>query len=448
MPESRQNWQFPSATSARGNGDGGNVNHKIRQDRGVVALDTGGQIAIPPGMTVGNRQGIQRRSSATAWSPYHVARFASVWLLAALCAACSGASYSTRWDGRRGYDGHGDYGYNVAASNAEARGYRAIAARSYPAPGDVDDPWGPYIREAAYRFQVPERWVREVMQQESGGRLYDANDALITSSVGAMGLMQVMPQTYDILRQRYGLGSDAYDPHNNILAGAAYIREMYDRYGAPGFLAAYDAGPDRVDAYLADGTPLPDETVNYLASVAPRLGAGVAASGPFAAYAGSAAAGTAAPYADDRNRAYAGGGIVSGAYTTVSPSPEEDDPSTRAFDGGGLVTAAAPTGVLTGQPFVPSMAPPQLTPVAAIQGGWAIQVGAFPNPATSTAALEMARIRAADFLAGAQPAITPVQHGGILYRARLMGLSSSSATAACARLTANGIDCFAVPPGS
>jgi D-alanyl-D-alanine carboxypeptidase len=374
--------------------------------------------------------------------------FVSVWLLAALCAACSSSSYSIRWDGRRGYDGHGDYGYDVATSNAEARGYREIAARSYPAPGDVEDPWGPYIREAAYRFRIPELWVREVMHQESGGRPYDANDSLITSSVGAMGLMQVMPQTYDILRQHYGLGSDAYDPHNNILAGAAYIREMYDRYGAPGFLAAYDAGPDRVDAFLADGTPLPDETVNYLASVAPRLGSGAATGGPFATYARSAAADTGASYAADPNRAYAGGGIVSGAYTTVSPSPEEDDPSTRAFDGGGLVTAAAPTGVLSGQPFVPWVAPPRVTPVAATQDGWGIQVGAFPNPATSTAAIEMARARAADFLFGAQPAITPVQHVGILYRARLMGLSATSATAACARLTADGMDCFAVPPGS
>ena len=51
--------------------------------------------------------------------------------------------------------------------------------------------------------------MREVMQQESGGRLYDANDALITSSVGAMGLMQVMPQTYDILRDWCKTGGQA-----------------------------------------------------------------------------------------------------------------------------------------------------------------------------------------------------------------------------------------------
>ena len=59
-----------------------------------------------------------------------------------------------------------------------------------------------------------------------------------------MGLMQVMPATYDELRQQYNLGDDPYDPANNIMAGAAYMREMYDIYGSPGFLAAYNAGAE------------------------------------------------------------------------------------------------------------------------------------------------------------------------------------------------------------
>jgi D-alanyl-D-alanine carboxypeptidase len=146
----------------------------------------------------------------------------------------------------------------------------------YPPPGPQEDPWGPYIREAAARYRVPERWVRAVMQQESGG------EQQATSPVGAMGLMQVMPTTYDELRVRHRLGDDPYDPHNSILAGTAYIREMYDRFGAPGFLAAYNAGPDRVDSYLAGRAVLPDETVNYLAAITPNLGADVPRSGPFA----------------------------------------------------------------------------------------------------------------------------------------------------------------------
>ena len=155
----------------------------------------------------------------------------------------------------------------------------ASPQRYYPPPGPPEDPWGPYIREAAARFRVPGHWVRAVMHQESGG------EQQATSPVGAMGLMQVMPATYEGLRERYQLGDDPYDPHNNILAGTAYIREMYDRFGAPGFLAAYNAGPDRVDSYLAGQAALPDETVNYLAAITPNLGTEVPRSGPFAVYA-------------------------------------------------------------------------------------------------------------------------------------------------------------------
>ncbi|MBV1798712.1 transglycosylase SLT domain-containing protein [Siccirubricoccus sp. G192] len=172
-----------------------------------------------------------------------------------LLSACSGrpGGYGTGWDGRRGYDGNGDYGYDLAASRAAAATYRAHAARSYPAPGRPEDPWRPYISEAAARHAVPERWIREVMRQESGGRLFAADGSLITSRAGAMGLMQVMPRTYDTLRRRHGLGDDPYEPRDNILAGAAYIREMYDRFGAPHFLAAYNAGPERVEAYRKRG---------------------------------------------------------------------------------------------------------------------------------------------------------------------------------------------------
>ena len=83
--------------------------------------------------------------------------------------------------------------------------------------------------------------------------------------------MQIMPATWTDLRARYGLGADPYDPRDNILAGAAYIRELHDRYGAPGFLAAYNAGPGRYERHLATGRPLPDETRAYVAALAPMI---------------------------------------------------------------------------------------------------------------------------------------------------------------------------------
>jgi hypothetical protein len=228
---------------------------------------------------------------------------------------------------------------------------------------------------------------------------------------------------------------------------------MYDRYGAPAFLAAYNAGPDRVDAYLADGAPLPDETINYLASVGPRLGSDVAMTGPLAAFAGGAASPS---YVADNNRAYAGGGMVLPARYASAPVPaSDDDPSSQAFDGGGLVTPTAPTGMLTGQVSAAlelvAQQPAAPMPIAApsvAAGEWSIQVGAFGDPAISRAAIEQARADARDLLVGSQPAIVPVQRGAVLYRARLMGLSAASASAACARLSAAGVDCFAVAPGS
>lgn len=123
-----------------------------------------------------------------------------------------------------------------------------------------------YIAEAAWRFGVPIAWIRAVMDAESAG------DVHAVSRKGAMGLMQIMPDTWSELRMRYGLGRDPFDPRDNILAGAAYLREMHDRYGSPGFLAAYNAGPQRYDEYLAGVRALPAETRAYVTTLAPLVG--------------------------------------------------------------------------------------------------------------------------------------------------------------------------------
>lgn len=142
------------------------------------------------------------------------------------------------------------------------------AAQEMPAdrPSRVD-PYAAFIAEAAQRFGIPEAWIRAVMRVESAG------DVRAISSAGAMGLMQIMPATWASLRARHGLGANPYDPRDNILAGAAYLREMHDRYGSPGFLAAYNAGPGRYEESLA-GRPLPAETRAYIAMLAPLVGGG------------------------------------------------------------------------------------------------------------------------------------------------------------------------------
>ena len=125
----------------------------------------------------------------------------------------------------------------------------------------IIDRWGAYIAEAAQRFGTPEAWVRAVMHAESRG-IADS-----TSPAGAIGLMQIMPQTYAGLRARYGLGANAYDPHDNIIAGTAYMSEMIELFGVPNFLAAYNAGPARLEDHLQRGRPLPEETQRYVAQI-------------------------------------------------------------------------------------------------------------------------------------------------------------------------------------
>jgi hypothetical protein len=123
-----------------------------------------------------------------------------------------------------------------------------------------------FVAEASRRFGILAAWIRAVMHAESFG------DVRAISPKGAMGLMQIMPDTWTALRQRYHLGADPYDVHDNILAGAAYLRELHDRYGIPGFLAAYNAGPARWEDHLATGRSLPAETRAYLVRLAPIVG--------------------------------------------------------------------------------------------------------------------------------------------------------------------------------
>ena len=131
------------------------------------------------------------------------------------------------------------------------------------------------------RFGVPVAWIERVMRAESGGRTMLAGRP-ITSHAGAMGLMQLMPGTWAEMRSAHALGADPHDPRDNILAGTAYLRAMYDRFGYPGLFAAYNAGPARYAAYLAGRTTLPAETRGYLAAVAETdaIGAGPASPAP------------------------------------------------------------------------------------------------------------------------------------------------------------------------
>ncbi|MEI9850147.1 MAG: lytic transglycosylase domain-containing protein [Sphingomonas sp.] len=144
-----------------------------------------------------------------------------------------------------------------------------------PACADPADRWRPLVAESAARFRLPEAWVLRVLRAESGGRTH-VRGRPIRSRKGAIGLMQLMPGTWAEMRRLHRLGDDPDDPRDNILAGAAYLRTMYDRFGYPGLFAAYNAGPARYARHLETGRPLPGETIGYLSTVAGVAPGGIA----------------------------------------------------------------------------------------------------------------------------------------------------------------------------
>ncbi|MGN8546998.1 lytic transglycosylase domain-containing protein [Bradyrhizobium sp. 13971] len=149
-----------------------------------------------------------------------------------------------------------------AASESAAPAESGLA--SAQAVAGASNPFPAFVDEASKRFAIPMNWIGSVINIESAG------DVHAKSPRGAMGLMQIMPATWAELRERCNLGDDPYDPHDNILAGTAYLRELLDRYGSPGVFAAYNAGPARYEEHLAGGS-LPDETRAYVAKLANLL---------------------------------------------------------------------------------------------------------------------------------------------------------------------------------
>jgi membrane-bound lytic murein transglycosylase B len=141
----------------------------------------------------------------------------------------------------------------------------ATSALIAPAHADSLDQRQGQIAEASQRFAIPAAWIRSVINAESGG------EAKAVSQKGAMGLMQLMPETWAEMRARYALGDDPFDPRANILAGTAYLKMMYDRFGYPALFAAYNAGAARYEQSLRTGKTLPAETLAYIAEVEKSL---------------------------------------------------------------------------------------------------------------------------------------------------------------------------------
>jgi soluble lytic murein transglycosylase-like protein len=152
-----------------------------------------------------------------------------------------------------------------------------FAAEQRMSASQLVNRWIPLISSASRRFSVPADWIRAVVRMESGGRTMLSQSTPITSRTGAMGLMQLMPGTYREMRTQYGLGSNPYNPRDNITAGAAYLRWLYGKYGYPAMFAAYNDGPGHLEESLARGKLLPAETRNYISQIVTSLGSAGAA---------------------------------------------------------------------------------------------------------------------------------------------------------------------------
>ena len=155
---------------------------------------------------------------------------------------------------------------SASASEPEAVSVKApsgpplkTAAPETAAAGDPDVPYNDLIREAADRHGVPEDLVRAVVDVESDFR----SDAV--SSVGAQGLMQLMPET----AKELGV-EDPFDPRQNIMGGTRYLKQLLGRYDGDRdlALAAYNWGMGNLERHPEK---MPDETVNYIQKVNQRL---------------------------------------------------------------------------------------------------------------------------------------------------------------------------------
>nr|WP_321986045.1 transglycosylase SLT domain-containing protein [uncultured Lichenicoccus sp.] len=391
----------------------------------------------------------------------------------------------------------------------EAADYRAHARNYYAPPGPADDPWGPYIDSASQRFDVPDAWIRAVIHQESGGHEF-INGQFVTSVPGAMGLMQLMPPTYDDMRNQYALGPDPFEPHDNIMAGTAYLRQMYDIYGSPGFLAAYNTGPGRLDDFLTRNRSLPNETRQYVAIIGPQI-AGIFPSSRSQAdlmvmnHAGAANVMYASAQSQQetrsvriawaRRRDHSAGDdqpvqvaeapvalpMRAPAYQTawhrLPPArPQPSDASSGVSPAAVSSVWASRLGSAPVQPVQDEPAPPpeptlvaravpaprrfhlvapamaMSIPAARTEGGardWAIQVGAFGTEGQASEAAGSARSRMRGLLPGAQTEIAGVRAGrggARIYRARLTGLSRNGAMEACERLSRGRGECMVVSP--
>lgn len=156
---------------------------------------------------------------------------------------------SLRYDGKNGV-------FEPSSLSGILSATQQSSAVTMKNPSIGNDSYRDIISQAANKYNLPDKLISAVIKQES-----NFNNGVV-SHAGAQGLMQLMPGTAKFLGVK-----DSFDPVQNVMGGAKYLRQMLNQFGGniELALAAYNAGPGNVKKH--DGIPPFKETQQYVKKV-------------------------------------------------------------------------------------------------------------------------------------------------------------------------------------
>ncbi len=168
------------------------------------------------------------------------------------------------------FAGYGDYSYDSGISNAGIIAIQTASEDILETQKNITFPEANYIArlvyDETYASPLEFSYVMAIIKTESR---FNVN---AKSYCGAMGLMQIMPKTFEAVAKKNGLPytrHDAYDPKKNIQIGVLYLESLYERYAHLDYVSAgYNGGPGAANKYVKGKFyHMPKQTQNYVMKV-------------------------------------------------------------------------------------------------------------------------------------------------------------------------------------